>query len=258
VVLAQSSPSGSKLAEGQPVDVLVSLGPTQRETFLPRLVGLSVDDARYLAGVAGLGPDQILVDQVNAPDGYPGEVLSQSLAPHVGVPVGEAILRLVVQAGAASSAAAPAVVPSLVGMDLLQAEAAAVGYTVTTTTVTSPLLPQGVVLQSPQPGADPGDHKLALTLNVHPVTLTPPGAVATIKQPELRRVPYAWFIQSGIPQQVATVYAQPLDGERTLVNRSTVRGGDTLRGTWLTTYPGPVTFTLELNGQPYGTPEFVP
>ena len=258
VVLAQSAPSASKLAHGQPVDVLVSLGPLPQQTFLPNLVGLSVDDARYLAGVAGLTPDQILEDKVNAPDGYPGEVLSQSLAPHLSEPVDESILRLVVQQGIPTSGQQAASVPSVVGMPLDQAEAAAAGYTVTTTTVESPLLPEGVVLQTPAPGADPGDRTLALTVNVHPVPLGDPGAFATVKQPSLRHVPYAWNIQPGISQQVAMVYARPLNGQRTLVNRTTVQGGEQLQGTWLTTYPGPVTFTLELNGQPYGSPLFVP
>ena len=258
VVLAQSAPSASKLAHGQSVDVLISLGPLPQQTFLPNLVGLSVGDARYLAGVAGLTPDQILEDKVNAPDGYPGEVLSQSLAPHLSEPVDESILRLVVQQGAPTSGQQAASVPSVVGMPLDQAEAAAAGYTVTTTTVESPLLPEGVVLQAPAPGADPGDHKLALTVNVRPVPLGDPGAFATVKQPSLRRVPYAWNIQPGISQQVAMVYARPLNGQRTLVNRTTVHGGELLQGTWLTTYPGPVTFTLELNGQPYGSPLFVP
>ena len=259
VVLAQSVPSGTKLAQGEAVNVLISLGPTQQETFLPRLVGLSVDDARYLAGVAGLAPDQILVDKVNAPDGYPGEVLSQSLAPHLAEPLNESILRLVVQQGTPSGPnQPPATVPSLIGMSPQEAQSAASGYTITSTTVESPLLPQGVVLQSPAPGADPGNHTLALTVNVHPVSLTPPGATATVKQAQLRRVPYAWSIQPGIPQQVATVYAQPLSGQKTLVDRTNVSGGDVLQGSWLTTYPGPVTFTLELNGQPYGSPLFVP
>lgn len=258
VVLAQSVPSGSKLAQGQPVDVLISLGPVQQQTFLPKLVGLSVDDARYLAGVAGLSPDQILEVKVNAPDGYPGEVLSQSLAPYLSEPVDQSILRLVVQQGAPTSGQQAATVPSVVGMSLVEAETVAAGYTVSTTTIESPQLPEGVVLQVPAPGADPGDHKLALTVNVHPVALVDPGAVATVKQPELRRVPYAWTIQPGISQQVAMVYAQPLNGQRTLVDRTTVQGGELLQGTWLTTYPGPVTFTLELNGQPYGSPLFVP
>ena len=148
--------------------------------------------------------------------------------------------------------------PSVVGMPLDQAETVASGYTVTTTTVESPLLPEGVILQTPAPGADAGDHKLALTVNVHPVALGDPGAVATVKQPELRHVPYAWTIQPGISQQVAMVYAQPLNGQRTLVDRTTVQGGELLQGSWLTNYPGPVTFTLELNGQPYGSPLFVP
>ncbi|MEJ2667062.1 MAG: PASTA domain-containing protein [Deinococcales bacterium] len=259
VVLAQSMPSGAKVPQGESVNVLVSLGPLQQDTFLPRLVGLTVDDARYLAGVAGLAPDQILVDPISAPDGFPGEVLSQSLAPHLAEPINESILRLVVQKGApATSAQLPATVPSFIGMDLAQAQAAAKGYTVTTTTVESPLLPQGVVLQSPAPGADPGKYALALTVNVHPVTLKPPGAVVIVRQPQLRRVPYAWSIQPGIPEQVATVYAQPLNGKRTLVDRTNVSGGTVLSGTWLTNYPGPVTFTLELNGQPYGSPLFVP
>jgi len=259
VVLAQSVPSGNKLAQGDAVNVLVSLGPVQQRTFLPRLVGLSVDDARYLAGVAGLAPDQILEDRVNAPDGYPGEVLSQSLAPHLSEPVDETILRLVVQQGNPGGAAQQAAtVPSVIGMDAEQAQAAAPGYKITSTTVASPLLPRGVVLQTPAPGSDPGDHSLALTVNVHPVTLAPPAATAIIKRPQLRHVPYAWTIQPGIPQQVATVYAQPLNGQRILVDRTTVTGGDVLRGAWLTTNPGPVTFTLELNGQPYGQPLFVP
>jgi len=258
VVLAQSAPSGSKLAQGQPVNVLISLGPVQQQTFLPNLVGLSVDDARYLAGVAGLSPDQILEDKVNAPDGYPGEVLSQSLAPYLSEPVDESILRLVVQQGAPASGQQAASVPSVVGMSLGQAETVAAGYTVTTTTVESPGLPEGVVLQTPAPGSDPGNHALALTVNVHPVPLGDPGARATVKQPVLRHVPYAWTIQPGISQQVAMVYARPLNGQRTLVDRTTVRGGELLQGTWLTTYPGPITFTLELNGQPYGAPLFVP
>lgn len=259
VVLAQSVPSGTKLAQGDAVNVLVSLGPVKPQTFLPRLVGMSSDDARYLAGVAGLAPDQILEDKVDAPDGYPGEVLSQSLAPHLSEPVDETILRLVVQQGAPSGAGQQASgVPSLIGMDAEQARAAAPGYEITTTTVESNLLPRGVVLQSPAPGADPGDHSLTLTVNVHPVTLAAPAATVTIKQPQLRHVPYAWSIQPGIPQQVATVYAQPLTGQRVLVDRTTVQGGDVLRGTWLTNYPGPVTFTLELNGQPYGDSLFVP
>jgi beta-lactam-binding protein with PASTA domain len=258
VILAQSAPSGSKLAKGQPVDVLVSLGPIQPQTFLPNLVGLSVDDARYLAGVAGLSPDQILEDDVNAPNGYPGEVLSQSLAPYLSEPVDESILRLVVQQGAPAGGQQAASVPSVVGMPLAEAQTVAAGYTISTTTVESPLLPEGVVLQVPAPGADPGNHTLALTVNVHPVPLADPGAFATVKQPSLRHVPYAWTIQPGIGQQVAMVYAQPLNGQRTLVDRATVRGGELLQGSWLTTYPGPVTFTLELNGQPYGSPLFVP
>jgi hypothetical protein len=42
------------------------------------------------------------------------------------------------------------------------------------------------------------------------------------------------------------------------VLREQVRGGETLRGVWTTTAPGPVRFTLTLNRQPYGGDLLVP
>ncbi len=257
VVVAQSVPAGGAAGKGSAVDVLVSDGPAQTMTFLPRLVGLPVEDARYLAGVAGLSPDHILEDPVDAPQGFPGEVLSQTLAPYVAVPASEAVLRLVVQRGSGGRTGAAAV-PNVVGLSEAQARTQAAGYDVQVTPLATANLPEGVVLQDPAPGADPGDRTLALTVNVHPVTLADPGVRVTIKEPKLRRVPFAWTIQPGIGQRTAEVYAQPLEGERTLVTRTTARGGQLLQGSWLTTYPGPVTFTLYLGGQPYGDPLFVP
>ena len=256
VVLSQTVPAGSTVGRGQSVDVLVSAGPSQPMTFLPRLVGLSIDDARYLAGLAGLGADHVLEDPVSAPNGAPGEVLSQSLAPYEPVPTAEATLRLVVQQGTPTAATGGA--PSLVGMSAQDAATAAAGYHLETATIATTSLPEGVVEQDPPPGAAVGDGTLKVTLNVHPVSLVPPAVRATVKRPQLRSVPYAWSIQPGIGRQSADVYAKPLDGTRTLVQHTTVAGGDVLKGSWLTTYPGPVTFYLYLSGQPYGEALFVP
>lgn len=63
------------------------------------------------------------------------------------------------------------------------------------------------------------------------------------------------MLEPGIPAQRALVTAQTLAGERTVVLRDRlVSGGDELTGIWLTTAPGPITFTLTLNGLPYGEP----
>lgn len=95
-------------------------------------------------------------------------------------------------------------------------------------------------------------------MNAHPVALVAPPVFAVVREPLLRRVPYAWAILPGIGVQTAEVWATTLDGERTLVERVTVQGGEILRGTWLTNDPGPVTFELFLGDVPYGDPVLVP
>jgi hypothetical protein len=78
-----------------------------------------------------------------------------------------------------------------------------------------------------------------------------PEVRARVREAAPREVPYAWFIEPGIPDQLAEVFATTLEGETTLVESQQVQGGDLLEGRWQTLYPGPVTFTITLNGAPY-------
>lgn len=258
VVLAQAVDAGSTAGTGERIDVLVSLGPRRQETFLPNLVGRDVEEARALAAVAGLGPDRVLEDRVSAANGAPGEVLAQSLAPYEPFALEGAMLRLVVQAGVAAGSRREGM-PDMVGMDLEDATRTAVGWQVLVDRIATTSLPEGVVAQDPGPGAlAAAGTPLRLTVNAHPVALTAPNVFAIVRAPMLRRVPYAWAIQPGIRASSGEVWATTLDGQRTLVGRVTVRGGEILRGTWLTLDPGPVTFELLVGGVPYGEPLLVP
>src|SRR5690606_22610604 len=99
----QSVEEGGTVGAGGSVDVLVSLGPPEETTFLPELVGMSVDEARELAVIAGIDPGRIVVDEVSSGTGFPGEVLTQSPSAHRPIPVASTTLRLVVSAGTSRS-----------------------------------------------------------------------------------------------------------------------------------------------------------
>lgn len=254
-VLAQGADPGSRLGSGEGVPLLVSMGPRPAQTFVPRLIGLDRADALSLARLAGISEERIHFDEVATSRGRPGQVLDQSLAPYVPVALDEAALRLVVQAGSGDARVATA--PDLVGMSLAQARAAAPGWDIELTTLTNSGLPQGVVAQRPGPGAPFDGNTITLTINAHPVKLSTSGVRGVVRQPELRRLEYAWTIQPGIRSQQAEVWATDMEGQRTLVARETVRGGDILRGSWLTITPGPVAFELFMGGVPYGERQLV-
>lgn len=250
LVISQSPAAGESAGRASEVDVLVSAGPRGTVTFVPDLVGLPLEEARYLASLAGLRPDRVSVDEV-ATGGQPGTVIAQSLRPNLPLRLEEAALRLVVARGPAGPPAEQGL-PSFVGMPLDQARALATGFRVSVSELSVLALPEGVVDQSPAPGSPVGSGALELVVNLHPVPIPRPAATAEVRRPEPRAVPFAWFVEPGIPSQLARVYAVTLEGEASLVELQEVQGGEWVRGEWRTTYPGPVTFRLTLNGEPYG------
>lgn len=254
-VVAQGVDVGARIGGSEPIDIVVSLGPTEPRTFLPRLVGLAVDDARLLAQVAGIAPERILVDEVAATTGFAGQVLSQSLAPFVPVDAGDAVLRLVVQVGAATAGGGA---PDVVGLGLADAQRVAAGWSVSVSSLANPGLPEGVVAQSPAPGELGEGNGLALVVNAHPIRLSTDGVRVVVRDPELRDVSYAWTIFPGIRTQEAEVWATDIEGVRVLVDVVEVTGGEIFRGTWRTAAPGPVRMELYLAGAPYGQPLLVP
>lgn len=254
VIIAQSPEAGSSHEQGSAVDVLVSSGPLAPATFLPDLVGLSEEDARYFAELAGLRSERILVDRVVLAGFEPGMVVSQSLAPHQ-LLTQDATLRLVVSDGVTLLARpSGGGVPSLIGLSRSEAElqAGAAGLTPVFVERGVLQLPEGVLLQNPAPGAPRNGSEIELVLNIHPQAIPIPEVSATVRPLEPRRVGYRWFVELGIPEVTAVVMATTLQGERQVVERRSVRGGEVLEGVWITDAPGPVTFALTLNGSPYG------
>lgn len=260
VVLAQDLDAGSQTGSGNPVAVLVSLGPQPPQTFVPDLVGLDVNSATAIALVAGITPDRVFVDEIVSATGARGTVIDQSLAPYVAVPRDAAVLRLVIQGGEPANPVTGGGAPDVVGLPLARAREVAAGWDLQVVTLGNPGLPAGVVAQEPQPGAgSAGDGAtLVLTVNAHPIPLTADGVWAVVRQPSLRSVAYAWTIQPGIRTQQGAVWASDLEGNRQLVGMVTVRGGEVLRGSWTTVTAGPVTFELLIGGVPYGEPLLVP
>jgi len=250
VVLGQSPPAGERLGRGASVDAVVSLGPRARLTFLPDLVGLDLEDARYLATVAGLSLDQVVVERLPSDGAARDTVLAQTLAPYRDMVLEDAVLRLIV----ADTPLVPDrdALPALGGLSEAEARAVAAGFAVEVTYVGDSGLPDGVVAQSLAPGALPADGTLRLTVNARPLRIPEPRVLVAVRAPAPRELPYLWFIEPGIPLVLAEVTATTLEGDRLVVARSEVRGGGRVTGAWSTTYPGVVRFDLTLNGEPYG------
>ncbi|UCH25870.1 MAG: PASTA domain-containing protein [Trueperaceae bacterium] len=250
MVISQAIVAGKMIEPNRPIDVLISTGPVGERTFLPDLVGLPREDAQFLARVAGLSPDRILEETVPATSRSAGQVVAQSLTPYVPVSLEDATLRLLVAEPSSIQQTEPGL-PSFIGMTEEQALGYASSYRLSFQSVQEATLPEGIIGQSPAPGSPETDGELVLIINVHPLIIPVPEIQAQVREAAPRDVPYAWFIEPGIPDQLAEVFATTLEGETTLVESQQVRGGDLLEGHWLTHYPGPVTFTITLNGAPY-------
>ncbi|QFP78281.1 PASTA domain-containing protein [Deinococcus sp. AJ005] len=87
-IVSQLPEAGSPAQRGQPIQVMVSTGISGQETWLPLLTGLTVDQAREYARVAGLVVTKVSEQPSDKP---PGSVLEQTPAPFVRVDVGSPV-----------------------------------------------------------------------------------------------------------------------------------------------------------------------
>ena len=260
-ILAQRPGPDAEVQTGTAVDLLVSLGPRGARTFVPDLIGLRLEDARVLARIAGLPSERVAVagpapraEEAPPPDDA-SIVVAQSPQAFVPFALEGAVLRLIVEP--ADAPLESAAVPSVVGLDVASARAllAPLGRPFEVTEISTRDLPDGVVDQDPPPGPRPnGADPVRLTVNTRPVDVPTPDVTVRVREPSLRLVPWRFAIEPGIGAVTATVRAFTIEGEDTLVAREDTRGGQTISGAWLTTYPGVVIFRLLLNGEPYGEP----
>ncbi len=262
-----ASPSGEVIAQswegqapiGSAVDLLVSEGPQGELTFLPDLTGMTLAEANALIRAAGLGPPEI--ERVSGTGQRADIVVSQNIIPNQLIAQDAAALRLSVTGDAAQNAPplSGTGVPNFTGMTLDAARRLAQREGLRLRDpreISSARLPTGVITQDPPPGTRSAQ-SVALTLNRPPSPVPTPAVAAEVRsglddRGEPRRIPYSWRIQEGTPEQLAQVTVETLSGEPELIAAQRVRGGERLEGTWQTSEPGPVTFTLTLDGLRYG------
>jgi eukaryotic-like serine/threonine-protein kinase len=247
IILSQTHAANSQISENTDVGVLVSSGPKGELTFIPNLVGLQLEDAQYFINLAGLTmqtPDRVATSR------YPTDtVLQQSIAANTLVSRNDTVLRLVV--AGEDNALANDGVPSLVGLSLEDAERLAPNYELTVQDISTPNLPKGIVDQTPQAGSSPEGNTITVTLNTPPEPIPVPNAFAEVREPSRREVNYSFYIEGGIPISEARIIAKTIQGEILILNGRDIAGGQTLADSWETTIPGPITFTLFLNGNFY-------
>jgi beta-lactam-binding protein with PASTA domain len=246
IILSQTHAANSQISENTQVGVLVSSGPKGEQTFIPDLTGLPLEAAQYFINLAGLTTPTI--DRV-ATSRYPVDtVLEQSVAANTLVSRRDTVLRLLVS-GEDTNAFSSRGVPSLVGLSLEQAERVASGYTLTVEEISTLNLPKGIVNQNPPPGAEGSN--VTVVVNLPPEPIPQPDAYAEVREPSERQVSYNFYIESGINNSEARIIAKTIQGEFLILNGRSISGNQNLAGSWETTIPGPITFTLLLNGNFY-------
>jgi beta-lactam-binding protein with PASTA domain len=246
IIISQTHAANSQVSQDTEVSVLVSAGPREAQTFIPDVRGLQLADAQFFLNLSGLtAPTTEYVSTLRYPT---NTVLEQSIAPNTLVSQRNTALRLTV-AGEVTGLADG--VPSLVGLSLEQAQQLSPTYTLNVQNVSTLNFPKGIINQTPPPGAAPEGNTITVVLNAPPEPVPVPDPYVTIKEPELRRLDYNFRIETGIRDQEAEIVAKTLQGSVTILRGRNVSGGEALAGTWQTTIPGPVTFTLYLNAQEY-------
>lgn len=258
-VISQTPLGNTFAARGGRVGLLVSDGPRGTLTLLPDLTGLPEEDALRLAEAAGFSRDAVRLETTPGSGDADGTVLAQNIVPFVSVPEDRAQLRLTV-ARSGAPVARESGTPDLIGLSLsdaqVRARSAGLGV-VTEASVSTTELPGGVVMQRPPPGA-PLQGSVAVTLNIPPAPLRPQTQAREDPAPDVavvRRTRYSWRLGADVGGQLATVTVRLADGSRDVIVRGQrVRADERLEGTYLTTATSPLTFTLALNGVPYGAP----
>jgi len=251
-VLAQSEADGSTVAAGTPLHLLVSSGPAPELTVLPEVTGLPLDDARLLLLEAGFEETALSIERVNEPSVRPGNVVR--MEPEDGTEVERADTSLTLEVARGDPDSDP--LASFVDLSLEEARRRASAFRLDIEEISDSGRPEGVVAQEPEAGSWLADGEtLQLTVNAHPRLIPAPDADLTIHGTEERGLAYNWFIEPGIPEVTARVWATTLEGQEQLVAQKQVSGGESVAGRFATREPF-VTFRLTLNGDPYGEAQY--
>ncbi len=252
-IISQSSEAGSLVAQNSPISLLVSLGREARQSIVPDLVGLELNEALLRLEALGFAtPDVVYTPSARFPS---GSVISQSLTPYTNAVIGQAehTIRLYV-AGSQISSFSTAKMPSYIGLSLSEAQTLTPAVRFSISEVETPNLPAGIIQQSPAPNAESsGIVELVVNAFQPPVAIPLPEVRASYRAPEPRLFSYRFDIEQGIGQSLATIFFRNHSGEELLIASQNVGAGDIVEGVWRTVDRGDLRFILKLNGIDYKT-----
>ncbi|MEZ4631508.1 MAG: PASTA domain-containing protein [Deinococcales bacterium] len=280
-VIAQSPSAGAFSSENGSVKVIFSAGPASEKTYVTDLRGLKLEDVFTVTDLWGL-INRVEIDYLEDSVYLEGTVIEQYIKPGQLIDPEHSVLRLLVSgsnlnndtpSSTSDNSNALEIMPNFVGLSLTQAEALAKSYNISIRQqiLSSPNLIASVISQDPPPYSSLSD-KVTLyvnqfaasppqetaptqtTLNLSPLTSSlatsqDEGTINSSVSGGPSDLSYFWTIANDRPQQLAEVTAVLEDGQRFVIYRQWVQGGDEVKGTWVNPYDLSIRFELSLNGQ---------
>lgn len=223
-IVSQLPEAGSPAQRGQPIQVMVSTGISGKETWLPMLTGLTVDQAREYARVAGLVVTRVSEQPSDKP---PGSVLEQTPAPFVRVDVGSPVTLNVAVArySAPSRAAGSLPIPPPPEPDPLPPEPAlpepgvpGVPLPVPPEQTPQPLPQEQIPAPQEPPGTTvPAPQEIPATPPETPVPAAPDITAPETTAPQTRSVSFQYTFPTDLPAGIYSVVVSDASGERQIL-----------------------------------------
>lgn len=223
-IVSQLPEAGSPAQRGQPIQVMVSTGISGKETWLPMLTGLTVDQAREYARVAGLVVTRVSEQPSDKP---PGSVLEQTPAPFVRVDVGSPVTLNVAVArySAPSRAAGSLPIPPPPEPDPPPPEPAlpepgvpGVPLPVPPEQTPQPLPQEQIPAPQEPPGTTvPTPQEIPATPPETPVPAAPDITAPETTAPQTRSVSFQYTFPTDLPAGTYSVVVSDASGERQIL-----------------------------------------
>lgn len=248
-IISQSHTIEKQVSTGTALDILVSTGKNPKLTFLPNLLGMTLEDAVFFTGLSGLKIEKVYERSSLTK----GTIIGQSIAAFKAIDIAGSSLTLYISEGIDGEITNNSnITPALVGLSLEEAKRIAPNYQFKITEINTPELTNGIVSQNPSIGSGASNIiKLVVNSYIPPIAIPIPSVTAQLREAEPRSLEFAWATENNLSLSNYEVLAILADGKTISVQRGQVKGGEIVSGAWLTNHLGPVRFKLYLNGFQY-------
>ncbi len=248
-ILAQSNIIGNQVSIGTTIDILVSTGSSPKLTFVPNLLGMSLEDAIFFAGLSGLTINKVYERSSLSK----GIIIGQSIAAFEPIALDSSLTLYISEGIDGEITNTTNITPALVGLSLNEAKRIAPNYQFKITEINTSSLANGIVSQNPAIASSNSSNIINLVVNsyIPPIAIPIPNITTQLRKADPRSLEFAWATENNISLSDYEVLAILADGRTISVQRGKVKGGEIVSGAWLTNNLGPVRFKLYLNGFQY-------